>query len=96
MSAQGGVCQGGCLPAKGGVCLPGGVFTCQEGCLEDTPLWTEFLTHACENITFPQLRLRMVMNENISLYVPFTRELRKRQKFDATNRSHSNKWSRSP
>ena len=26
----------------------------------DTPLWTEFLTHACENITFPQLLLRMV------------------------------------
>ena len=25
------------------------------------PLWTEFLTHACENITFPQLRLRTVM-----------------------------------
>ena len=33
------------------------------------------------------------MNANISLYVPFTRELRKRQKFDATNRSHSNKLS---
>ena len=24
------------------------------------PLWTEFLTHACENITFPQLRYRTV------------------------------------
>ena len=24
------------------------------------PLWTEFLTHACENITFPQLLLRAV------------------------------------
>ena len=24
------------------------------------PLWTEFLTHACENITFPQLRWRSV------------------------------------
>ena len=23
-------------------------------------LWTEFLTHACENITFPQLLLRTV------------------------------------
>ena len=44
---------GGCLPARGvfaqeGVCL--GVYT--------SPPWTEFLTHACENITFPQLRLR--------------------------------------
>ena len=33
----------------------------QGGCvsqhaLRHTPLWTEFLTHACENITFPQLR----------------------------------------
>ena len=25
------------------------------------PLWTEFLTHTCENIAFPQLRLRTVM-----------------------------------
>ena len=25
------------------------------------PLWTEFLTHACENITFPQLLLLMVI-----------------------------------
>ena len=34
---EGAVCPGGCLPR--GVC-PGGVY----------PLWTEFLTHACENI----------------------------------------------
>ena len=27
-----------------------------------TPLWTEFLTHAYENITFPQLLLRAVKN----------------------------------
>ena len=42
---------GGCLPrgvSVGGVCTP-------------PPLWTAFLTHACENITFPQLRSRMVM-----------------------------------
>ena len=26
----------------------------------DRLLWTEFLAHACENITFPQLRLRTV------------------------------------
>ena len=25
------------------------------------PLWTEFLSHACENITYPQLLLRMVI-----------------------------------
>ena len=40
-------------------CLPGG---CLPQCmLGYTPLlWTEFLTHACENITFPQLLLRTV------------------------------------
>ena len=26
------------------------------------PSWTEFLTHTCENITFPQLRLQTVIN----------------------------------
>ena len=45
VSAQGGVCRG-CL--LGGSVSPGGVV--------DTPLWTEFLTYACENITLPQLR----------------------------------------
>ena len=51
-SAQGGVCPGAvCLE---GVCLSaGGVYT-------SPTLWTEFLTHACENITFPQLLLRTV------------------------------------
>ena len=29
-------------------------------------LWTEFLTHACENITFPQLRLRTVKSEKLA------------------------------
>ena len=28
----------------------------------DEGVWTEFLTHACENITFPQLLLRTVIN----------------------------------
>ena len=42
-----GVCQGGCIPAFNGA---------------DTPrLWIEFLTHTCENITFPQLLLRTVI-----------------------------------
>ena len=48
MSAHGGVCLGGVYP---GGCLPGEVYT--------SP-WTEFLTHTCENMTFPQLRLRRV------------------------------------
>ena len=52
------------LPAREGVsACQGGVFLPGGGCLPDTPappVWTEFLTHACENITFPQLRLRTV------------------------------------
>ena len=42
------------VSAGGGGCLP----QCMLG---HTPLWTEFLTHTCENITFPQLRLRTVI-----------------------------------
>ena len=49
---------GGVCLSTGSVCL-GGV--CNRACNEvDTPLWTEFLTHACENVTFPQLLLRTV------------------------------------
>ena len=33
------------------------------------PLWTEFLTHACENITFPQLRWRPVTRKQ-EMYLP--------------------------
>ena len=52
------------VSAPGGCLLPGGV--CSQGCLllargvvsqhalRQTPLWTEFLTHATENITLPQ------------------------------------------
>ena len=55
----------------GGVC-PGdmsaqGVFT--------TPLWTEFLTHADENITFPpfpQLLLRTVKIRDINGNCPYS------------------------
>ena len=61
MSAQGG---GGCLPrgvcpgVSVGGCLPRGRGVCLEGV--HPPLWTEFLTHTCESIIFPQLRLRTV------------------------------------
>ena len=52
---------GGCLPrgvsARG--CLPRGCMAACNGA--DTPLWTDFFTHACENITFPQLLLRTVI-----------------------------------
>ena len=46
------------MSARG--CLPGGVCT-GECTPPSPPLWKEFLTHACENITFPQLHLRMVI-----------------------------------
>ena len=61
-------------------CLPSGVLprvvsarrgSVQRGCLPregvHLPLWTEFLKQACENITFPQLRLLTVINQ---LFVP--------------------------
>ena len=51
----------GCVPRV--ACMPGGMRA-SGACVACTPppLWTEFLTHACENITFPQLLLRAVMN----------------------------------
>ena len=58
----GGVCLVGggvaCLPGGGG--LSRGVYT--------SPLWTEFLTRACENITFRQLPLQTVI---IALFFDF-------------------------
>ena len=64
MYVQGDVCPGGCMPrgfvcvSRGGVC-PGG----------STPPWTEFLTHGCENITFPPLLLRTVMKYILAVIV---------------------------
>ena len=39
--------EGGGVSLPGGICLAGGGYP-------STPLWTEFLTHATENITLPQ------------------------------------------
>ena len=68
-TGQGGVCPGGCLPGEvsaQGWCLPGGCFpACTEA---DNPLWTEWLTDRCKNITFPLLRLRKV-NITIKLFL---------------------------
>ena len=70
VSAQGVGARGclpmGCLPWVV-VCLvdwvcPGGAYlwsVCQRGVYLSP--FTEFLTHTCENITFPQLRLRTVI-----------------------------------
>ena len=50
----GSVCPGECLPRG---CLP------KEVCVH-RPLWTEWLTDRCKNITFPQLLLRTVIKDN--------------------------------
>ena len=57
---EGCVCSRGLCLVWGGVCSQGGV--CSWGCIpacteaDTSPLWTEFLTHDCENITLAQLR----------------------------------------
>ena len=53
---RGCACPGG-VHAQGCAC-PGGVHA--GGHAMHAPPRTEFLTHACENITFPQLLLRAV------------------------------------
>ena len=48
-----------CSDRLGGGCLVRGVFAwgvCLGG-------WTEFLTHACENIIFPQLLVRTAIEK---------------------------------
>ena len=50
-SGQGVSARGWCLPG-GGVCAGGCITACTP------PLWTEWLTDRCKNITFPQLRLQ--------------------------------------
>ena len=58
----------GCLPMG---CLPTGVSASGGGgCTPPLPPWTEFLTHGCENITFPQLRLRTVKS-NSNWYIEY-------------------------
>ena len=64
----GGVPAQGNVPAQGR-CTCWGVYpsmyqaggVCPSASWDTHPhLWTEFLTHTCENITFPQLHLQMV------------------------------------
>ena len=54
---RGGLPRGECLPRESGVSARG-MYT--------SPLWTEFLSHGCENITFLQLRLRTVTRKHSS------------------------------
>ena len=73
--SQGGSAPGGCLLLGGGLLWSRG-GGCIPACTEaDPPPWTEFLTHACENITLAQLvaagkiflkRLSMFSERNIS------------------------------
>ena len=60
----------------GGVSLPGGVYPSMHWG-RPPPLWTEWLTDRCKNITFPQLRLWTVIiclreGINFSIYFIFT------------------------
>ena len=72
VSAWGVSAEGGCLPRE--VICQGRVSQrwCIQACTKaNTLLWTEFLTHACENITFPQLRLQTVMKYCIQIVIKF-------------------------
>ena len=66
--ARGDLPRWGCV-CLGEVCLPGGGGVCPGWCASEhamgqtLPLWAEFLTHACENITFLQLLLWTVKNQ---------------------------------
>ena len=57
----------GCVPSAA-VAGGQGDVSAQGVSARHPPLWTEFLTHACENITFPQLRLRTVMTLHKTLH----------------------------
>ena len=63
LSAEGVSAWGGCLPMEGCVCPEGRCLP--RGGVHLPPLLTEFLTHACENITFPELLLRTIKIKNL-------------------------------
>ena len=56
-SGPGGSGPGGCLVLGGYLPGPGGAWS---GNHHPPPLWTEFLTHACENITLAETLFRPV------------------------------------
>ena len=54
----------------------GGVFQHAMGQTPPPPpLWTEFLTQACENITFPQLLLRTLVTVGNNGHVTYKQTL---------------------
>ena len=52
--------RGGCM-LRGRHVHPGGMCDLARHAGIHTPLWTDFLTHACENITFPQVVMRTII-----------------------------------
>ena len=60
--------RGECLPQCMLGYLPGG-SVCPSACGDTPPPWTEFLTHAYENIALPQLLLRTVIMVNAALRI---------------------------
>ena len=54
----------GGMPALGGACVPGACMPCT------LPPWADFLTHANENITSPQLPLLAVITGDRRDIVP--------------------------
>ena len=84
----GGCLPGGCLPR--GRCLPERVCVSQHamGQTPHRPLWTEFLTHACENITFPQLLLRTVMIKKVGIRILRSQFVKNNLRYRASRTYH--------
>ena len=59
---------GGCL--LGGVSAPGGMMVSQHALRQTPPLWTEWMTDRCKNITLATTSLRPVINDPW-FWVPF-------------------------
>ena len=57
-----------CSGRLGGGCLPRGWRGPSAWGVYTSPMWTEFLTHAYENITFPQLRSFADGNKRITCW----------------------------
>ena len=74
LSWGGGLCPG--VSLSGGAMSRGVSVRGGKSLWPPSPLWTEWLTDRCKNITFPQLPLRVVMNMNWYQYecLPLVKE----------------------
>ena len=97
MCAEGCVCPRGCMSAQGGV-YPGGCLPqCMLGYTPPPPSWTEWLTHRCGNITFPQLLLRTVkILVRWNLHFMVSCGVKNFRSFEASGRSKEYRWARAP